>query len=505
MIRYFLTAFALIALIGCSTSDDTPTNSPEDPDPNSGGEATIITANVTTIQNIGANGVTATFSISEEGSEPGVTDAGIVWSKNPNPSLTDNVISFNSTGTYTSQLAFLENATTYYTRSFGTNIGGTVYSAQESFTTLPESEALIFNGDIILTTQQEVIDFGYQNYSEVTGTLAINGDPMLTSLVPLQTILRMNHLDIVDCQALVNLSGLENLGQLDGNLQIFANPALTTTSGLSGLSAVGGFLSVYINDTLNNISSFSGITTVGGFLSISRNELLPSLNGLQGIESVGYYLGILRNPSLTDISALNNLQFVEDEFVITLNDTLEIIDGFNQLTAAGDDLVIESNASLVQISGFNNLSDINRELIIATNPMLQTINGFANVNNVGNIFQIRANVSLTNINGFNSLETVGSFFDISSNTQLSSIDAFNSLQATVGDLYIAYNNSLPNLDAFTNLLNTGDCTVINNETLSDLCGLYNLAVNNGIQYFYTVQGNAYNPTRQDIINGNCSL
>ncbi len=68
-----------------------------------------------------------------------LTELGVCWSTNPNPSTADtkvNTANFNN-GTYTFDLTSLIPATTYYVRAYAINAVGTIYGAEENFTTLP--------------------------------------------------------------------------------------------------------------------------------------------------------------------------------------------------------------------------------------------------------------------------------------------------------------------------------------------------------------------------------
>ena len=66
-----------------------------------------------------------------------LTEAGICWGTNPEPTTGDKVINLTTgLGTYTRQITGLDPGTTYYLRAFATNSLGTVYSDQQTFTTL---------------------------------------------------------------------------------------------------------------------------------------------------------------------------------------------------------------------------------------------------------------------------------------------------------------------------------------------------------------------------------
>ncbi len=94
---------------------------------------TITTKNITNISAMG--GVTGGTIASSGGGT--ISDKGICWGENENPTLNDNKIS-NGTGTsaYTSAIITAVPGTMYYVRAYATNELGTVYGLQKSFATL---------------------------------------------------------------------------------------------------------------------------------------------------------------------------------------------------------------------------------------------------------------------------------------------------------------------------------------------------------------------------------
>lgn len=75
-----------------------------------------------------------------------ITEKGLVWSTNPNPTInlpTKRLFGLGS-GNFTTNINGLSPATTYYVRCFATNIAGTTYGSQISFTTaaLPSDYSL---------------------------------------------------------------------------------------------------------------------------------------------------------------------------------------------------------------------------------------------------------------------------------------------------------------------------------------------------------------------------
>ena len=64
-----------------------------------------------------------------------VTKRGVCWNTNPNPTIANHITDDGSgTGPFTSDLTGLISSTTYYVRAYATNIQGTAYGNQVSFT-----------------------------------------------------------------------------------------------------------------------------------------------------------------------------------------------------------------------------------------------------------------------------------------------------------------------------------------------------------------------------------
>ncbi len=68
-----------------------------------------------------------------------VTQRGVVWSTQSNPTLISNegfTINGEGTGVFESEITSLQPETDYYFRSYATNLGGTDYGIEQSFTTM---------------------------------------------------------------------------------------------------------------------------------------------------------------------------------------------------------------------------------------------------------------------------------------------------------------------------------------------------------------------------------
>lgn len=118
-------------------------------------EVTIKTLNVpemrpiVTISNISANSVQLIASIVSDGGLP-ITSKGFVWDTKSNPTIALNTKTNNGTGTtYFSSFIFdLTENTKYYVRAYATNLAGTSYDNETSFTTLSFKTVIGANGRI---------------------------------------------------------------------------------------------------------------------------------------------------------------------------------------------------------------------------------------------------------------------------------------------------------------------------------------------------------------------
>lgn len=223
--------------------------------------------------------------------------------------------------------------------------------------------------NVVLTTQQEVNDFGAQKYVNLHRNLDIKGDD-ITDLTPLSTIKYIKYdLDIDGNAALTSLSGLENITEC-GHLFVGNNAVLTNVDGLQGLTKVGGWgLSIYKNPVLKNLDGLSNVT-------ISESGL-----------------GVAYNDELTSIEGLSKLSFA-DGVRIEYNDKLASLKGLESLTSIGDSwFVLQYCAVLNDISALSNLTT-GGKVSIVLNPVLNdfcSLSKFVTENSDASKIWIRSN------------------------------------------------------------------------------------------------------------------
>jgi hypothetical protein len=183
---------------------------------------------------------------------------------------------------------------------------------------------------------------------------------------------------------ITNLSGLNVIISIAGDLKIYGNDLLENTAGLESLISIGDDL--YINDNiyLTSLSGLDNLTTVGDDIIIDFNNSLVSFDGLENLTSVGGYLRITRNDALNSLAALGNLSFIGGHLIIGDvhyggNDDLITLAGLENLNSIGGDLLINGNQFLNNLTALENLSSIRGDLIISGNQFLSSLSGLENI------------------------------------------------------------------------------------------------------------------------------
>lgn len=343
--------------------------------------------------------------------------------------------------------------------SSGCNTPEEVQQACEASPCLP--------GGISFTSQSEIDGFS-SNYPEcniIMGTVEINGTDI------------------------VNVNGLSNLVEIQGDLLI-------------GNS--GG------NLNLSNLGGFSNLTKLGGSLLIDNNSVLPSLEGLNNIEMDSINdLTIINNPLLELCSMLNICDYLINPSgnVLISNNALgcnnieEIKEGCktsclqNEIEFWTQEQVDNFQVNYpyctvingtVQIKGndINNL--IGLEVITEIGGSLNIGNG--NINNVlinldglNNLVSIEYNLriigfdGLNDLTGLNSLKTIGGDFNLDGNTNMTTINGLDSLLTIDGSIKLLSTNlnDIGNLDSIS-VINKA-IKIIDNSNLTDLSGLKNIS------------------------------
>lgn len=465
----------------------------------------------------------------EAGDTP-VTELGFVVGTTSMPTLESKlskaISQADNNGDFYMTYQSIPSNTTLYFRSYAINSKGVGYGNEIVFTTINEK---IYDGDITLSTQQEVINFGKNNYNTINGSLYIRGQ--VNDLTPLNSLVIVNNAFEVTNSNLINFNGLNNL-KVTGNIfpngfKISDNKFLENFSGLNNLELTRGNFYVLNNSSLMNLSGLTNYKYASaGELRIASCNNLTSLAGLENLVFIGDTLFLQYNEVLSNISALSNLSSISRRIYIQGNNSLQNLNGLEKMTKL-EGIIIESNNSLSNLNGLNNLISCNEVIQIDNNKILNDLSALNKITNV-QFLKILRNNSLLNLQGLNNLTQIVNWLEISNNSSLINLNGLNNL-TKVGYLYVSSNNSLVNLtglnslntitdvyaitiidnpkltslNGLENLKNsTGFIQVTSNDSLNNYCGLKNL-FSSSSSFSLNIANNLANPTRQNIVS-NCN-
>jgi hypothetical protein len=148
---------------------------------------------------------------------------------------------------------------------------------------------------------------------------------------------------------------------------------------LSSLQAVEDNLEVIYCDQIQQLTGLDALLAVGGYLNISNNNNLTDLWTTPTLTAIGEGIQISNNPQLSSLQSLSSLAIINGELEISNNSSLQNLDGLNNLAQMNGNLDIQENAVLQQVDALSNLTLIQGELEIVGNPQLASLTGLQNV------------------------------------------------------------------------------------------------------------------------------
>ncbi len=206
-----------------------------------------------------------------------------------------------------------ENTTYYWFVETLSNSGDVLATSTTwSFTTENNSSGGVYEGDITLMTQQEVNDFGANNYSSINGYLNFSNGNSVTDLTPLNTITSVQGL-LIAGDSITNLDGLESLTNIEFDLDIWSADALTNVDGLINLNTVGRYLHIQLSENIQNLNGFQNLTNVGVLntssfsIRIKDCDLITNLDGFSGLNDVDSQIIVTNNQILNNFCGFSNL------------------------------------------------------------------------------------------------------------------------------------------------------------------------------------------------------
>ncbi|WP_299247251.1 hypothetical protein [uncultured Aquimarina sp.] len=297
----------------------------------------------------------------------------------------------------------------------------------------------------------------------------------------------------------VDFFGAKGYKEITGNLEIDSNDIIDL-SPLKDLKIVGGYFTIHFNRELKNLSGLQ-IEIVRKSFRIKNNYALESLEGLEYLKEIDGDFEISGNSILNRLTSFNDLKIIAGSLIVKGNIKLESLTGFDYLTKV--DNIFISNNIISYIDTFYQVTEIERDFTVNTSEALTSLKGLESLERVGRLFI--EDTGLTNIDAFSSLQVAESEVNIDNNKNLTNILGLNSLTTiTYGSLNIYRNPELISLDGLEKLTAIGYTVEIAiNRSLADFCALQNAMQNFVPSANPNIHSNYFNPSIEDIKNGNC--
>lgn len=186
------------------------------------------------------------------------------------------------------------------------------------------------SGNVVLTSQSQIDQFvsDYPNCSMISGHLTLDGtlsgDDVIINLTGLSNIQNISgQLNIVHNTELYSLNGLDSVKNVGSNLWISNNTSLTHINNVFSSLESAGHLYIGYNPNLYSAGQFDALTNLTSNLTIEQNPQLNDIEGLNNLNNVGGQLKIHNNSILNDISSLQNINpTVLNNLIITANPEL---------------------------------------------------------------------------------------------------------------------------------------------------------------------------------------
>lgn len=254
------------------------------------------------------------------------------------------------------------------------------------------------------------------------------------------------------------LESQESVHNFDTALQVITGDLLIQSSVFS--------------DAIVDLSPLSNLEEIDGNLEIVGNVLLEDIRQLSSLTRIGGNLNIQGNTKLLYIEGFERLISIDGDMIFNNNPISTYVSGFINLQAVGGDITIASNPELLFINGLGSLESLAGDLNIWEQPKLTAVNAFAKLDQIGNDLSIEFNAQISSLVGLEQLTTIGGDFTLIGNPTFTDTSPFFALVTIGGNWDLTNNASLLHLDGFTNVAFVGGaCRITDNESLVDCCAI----------------------------------
>ena len=382
------------------------------------------------------------------------------------------------------------------------------------------------------------------NPANESTNIKIEDNPSLANLNGLAGLTDLSLVEIINCDALQNLSGMGAFLSVAGELEIADNDGMTSLEGLNPDLVIGTRVVLTNNTQLSSCAYdpvCDQITQGGqqGQVIISGNatgcadvaevtiacagecgeNVVETLTDQAEVDAFATnypgcrnFLGDLiideaaipTGGAITDLSALSSLRQVNG-FSIMNAPALTDLSPLSGLDSIHGNFFVRSTA-VTDLDAFGGLYKVGLRLSIFNNPLLETVSDFSNLIAVGSQFSIRNNPMLTDLSGFANLETVGDEFEIAENPSLADLNDFTSIRFAYDGVLIEDNDlftSLAGLESLENI--NGTLRIVGNDMLADISALENIDQESVMRSTGGVLGSAGLVIMDNPLLSNCSI
>jgi hypothetical protein len=274
-------------------------------------------------------------------------------------------------------------------------------------------QAVWVGTDLVLITNAKLSTLTGLSYVSPRNNFVLNNNDALQAPGVLAYVQRLTGFVTIDENDLLRELPLHNLEEVGGLLTVAGNPSLTSLNGLGSLMSVGGDLTLHDNDALLNLAGLF-VRKVGGTLDISRNDSLVATGELPVLRRVGG-ISINGNDSLETVSNMPVLELVEGDFSIGANRKLLGVEELRSLGYVGGRLSVSGSPLLTRLSGFGRLLRV-RRLEVRDSDALVSLDDLAGLRDMEELV-VQNNPSLSTL-GLRELERVGARFVVTDNPSL---------------------------------------------------------------------------------------
>lgn len=295
---------------------------------------------------------------------------------------------------------------------------------------------------------------------------------------------------------LASFKGLENLASVGGNFEINTDGGLRTLAsfeGLENLASISGNFEINAGYGLDALASFEGLgnlASIGGNFEIHEISGIDSFKGLDKLKQINGDFNInwkRRSSSFEGLSSLESIggDFIAKPYYISSgydrSSYIKVENHLSHLTTVGGnmEIQIENYSSGALDANFNSLESVGGSLSLSG---YKYSNGYYYISQSGTLYLplLQAIGGECSFNGFDLID-------------------FPNLESINGTLEISYVNSIGTLDK---LKSVEDITISNCSNLYDFCNWIPVLTDYNGTFLVTNCG--YNPTKYQILNGECS-